>query len=121
MACVVLCPPAPVSAWGCKGHETIALLARKHLGAPARRMVDNLLDAYTVDSRLKRFCHPSDHDRMIDGSTWADDVRKDEGSPFYRTGDWHFIDIPRSASGGDLRHFCPRRHGCLISALKKQI
>jgi len=33
----VIAPPA--KAWGCKGHETVALIAEKHLTPEARQLV----------------------------------------------------------------------------------
>jgi hypothetical protein len=33
----------PVGAWGCKGHQTVALVAEKHLTPEARALVDKLL------------------------------------------------------------------------------
>src|SRR5437870_3870385 len=83
---------------GCGGHEAIALVAEKHLSPHARRMVNDLLGQYVVSSHVERFCHAAGLDVMADLSTWADDVRKDKRSPYYGTGHWHFIDIPRPAS-----------------------
>lgn len=116
-----LAGPRMAWSWGCEGHETIALIAEKHLTPPARRMVRALLDPSPIDPRLPRFCHPSEHDLLADVSTWADDVRRDERSPFFGTGQWHFIDIPRAASGGDIGRFCPARAGCIITALEQEL
>jgi len=34
----------PAKAWGCKGHQTVAWIAEKHLTAEARQLVEKLLD-----------------------------------------------------------------------------
>jgi hypothetical protein len=41
--------PAPALAWGCKGHQTVALIAEKHLTPEARWFVDKLLSENPVD------------------------------------------------------------------------
>jgi len=112
---------APAWPWGCEGHETIALIAQKHLTAHARSTVDRLLEQYAVDPQLRHSCRPSGLGVMAERSTWADDVRKNDRSPYSGTGHWHFIDIPRRAVRGDLSKFCPRRAGCIIGALTDQL
>lgn len=121
LAVVLSLGTGPAWSWGCEGHETIALIAQKHLTPHARRMVTELLDASPIDSHLERACHPHGLPTIADVSTWADDVRHDDTSPFYGTGHWHFIDIPRGSTGGDLRRFCSHGAGCVISAINEQL
>jgi hypothetical protein len=107
---------APVSrAWGCKGHQTVALIAEKHLTPEAKEIVFSLLAANPVDPQVKRYCGTAVSDPMGDASTWADDVRGDR-----KNGPWHYIDIPRGAPKGPLESFCGKQ-GCLASALAEQI
>jgi len=113
--------PLPARGWGCEAHETIALLTEKYLTAHARQMVHDLLAASPVNPRTPRSCHPNKPTELVDASTWADDVRRGNTSPYRDTGPWHFIDIPRGVSSGDLRRFCPARAGCLLKALDEQI
>ena len=118
---LIVCAPRPARPWGCEGHETIALLAEKHLTSQARKMVHDLLEAAPIDPRTQRFCHPATRSVMGEASTWADDVRRDDTSPFQGTGPWHFINIPRGASQSDLRRFCPSRTGCVLTAINEQL
>ncbi|MFI5396179.1 MAG: S1/P1 nuclease [Candidatus Binatia bacterium] len=118
---LLVCVPTPVHPWGCEGHETIALLAETHLTSHARKMVHDLLEGSPADPRMQRFCHPTARSVMAEASTWADDVRADDASPFHGTGQWHFINIPRGASPGDLRRFCPARTGCVLTAINHQL
>jgi nuclease S1 len=117
---VVLGVGRPAWPWGCEGHEIVARIAEKHLTAHARRMVNDLLVPSPIDPQLQRFCHPAGLDPMADASTWADDVRGDVTSPFYGTGQWHFIDVPLTASQREVNRFCPPK-GCVLSAINDQL
>jgi hypothetical protein len=64
-------------AWGCKGHQTVALIAEKHLTPEARQMVQKLLGDDPIDPRLRRWCGNATTDLLVDASTWADDVRNE--------------------------------------------
>jgi hypothetical protein len=107
------------SAWGCKGHETVALIAEKHLSPEAKEFVLSLLKNNPVDPQLKRYCGSAVNDPMGDASTWADDVR-----PERRNGPWHYIDIPRGVTresvDGKLAPYCGKE-GCVNEALATQI
>ena len=113
--------PAPAWSWGCEGHETIALVASRQLTPHARKMVSELLHPSPIDSHLERACHPSGGNALSDVSTWADDIRHDPTSPLTRTRTWHFIDIPRAATRGDVDRFCPRAAGCIVTAIDTQL
>ena len=103
------------NAWGCKGHQTVALIAEKHLTPEARELVFKLLSENPVDPQLKRYCGSAVSDAMGDASTWADDVRGDR-----KNGPWHYIDIPRGAPRGPLEGFCGKE-GCVVSAIAEQV
>jgi hypothetical protein len=103
------------NAWGCKGHQTVALIAEKHLTPEARELVLKLLSENPVDPQLKRYCGSAVSDVMGDASTWADDVRGER-----KNGPWHYIDIPRSAPRGSLEGFCGKE-GCVVSAIAEQV
>jgi hypothetical protein len=118
---LIVCVPMPAGGWGCEGHETIALIAEKHLTAHARRMVQDLLNGSPIDPRTERLCHPTTRDAMANASTWADDVRGDTSSRYYGTGQWHFVDIPRGVSQVDPKRFCPSRKGCVLTAITEQL
>jgi hypothetical protein len=107
---------APQSqAWGCKGHQTVAFLAERHMTAEALQLAHDLLSANPIDPSLKRWCGNSLTDLMADASSWPDDIRGQA-----HNGSWHYIDIPRGAARGPLDAYCGPQ-GCIISALHKQI
>ena len=102
-------------AWGCKGHQTVALVARKHLTPEARQVVEKLLTENPMDLKLKRYCGNSTPDVMVDGSTWPDDVRNER-----HNGPWHYIDIPRGKHKGSLEKYCGA-DGCVTRAIEEQL
>jgi len=104
----------PVRAWGCKGHQTVALIAEKHLTPEARALVDKLLSENPIDPALKRYCGVYAGDLLADGSTWPDDVRNQ-----LKNGAWHYIDIPRGAVRAPLEAFCGA-DGCITKAIAEQ-
>jgi len=104
-------------AWGCEGHQIVALIAEKHLNAHAAKMSQQILDASPIDAALARYCKQTGLDPFVDSSTWADDERSVKPG----TGPWHFIDIPRGAPKGDLAQYCPPATGCVVVALAAQV
>jgi hypothetical protein len=103
--------------WGCKGHQTVALIAEAHLNPHARAMVMQILAASPISADLPRFCGESGLDAFADSSTWADDERSVRPD----TGGWHFLDIPRGASKADIAQYCPASTGCVTSAIADQL
>jgi hypothetical protein len=102
-------------AWGCKGHQTVALIAEKQLAPEARTFVDKLLSENPVDPQLKRYCGNPTRDLMADASTWPDDIR---GT--LKNGPWHYIDIPRGAARAPLAQFCGSG-SCITEAIADQL
>jgi hypothetical protein len=98
-------------AWGCKGHQTIALIAEKHLTPEARELVEKLLSENPIDPQLKRYCGIFAGDLLADGSTWPDDARRQ-----LKNGPWHYIDIPRGAPRKPLEEYCGEE-GCVTRAI----
>jgi S1/P1 Nuclease len=109
---------APESrAWGCRGHESIAALAEKHLTPEAKQALLALLTANPIDPQLKRFCGNTGLDAFVDAATWADDERNIEPT----TAPWHFIDVPLSVTASaQVKSFC-RSGGCVIQAIPEQL
>jgi len=105
----------PAHAWGCKGHQTIALIAEKQLTPQARQSIEKLLTDNPVDPKLPRYCGNSTRDLMADGSTWPDDVRGEQ-----KNGPWHYIDIPRDASRATLSQF-RGADSCITQAITDQL
>lgn len=112
-ACTLYCPAA--FAWGCDGHQVVALIAEQNLNAHARTMVNQLLTSNPIDPSLSRFCQPVATDPMVDASSWADDYRKLHSD----TGAWHFINIPRGTPKG--AYTCDPKASCITLALADQI
>jgi len=109
---IVTAPPA--NAWGCKGHQTVALIAEKHLTPEARQLVQKLLGDNPMDPKLRRWCGNATTDLMVDASTWPDDVRNER-----KNGPWHYIDIPRGKHKGELDGYCGPE-GCVTRAIEEQ-
>ena len=112
------------SAWGCEGHQIVALIARAHLTPEASAAVDQLLQQSPIDPALNRFCKDRPAEPMADAATWADDTKSAE-----KTGVWHYVDIPLTVSspGGSLAAWCPAispsvggkdRPGCVTNAIE---
>ena len=104
----------PALAWGCKGHQTVALIAERHLTAEAHQLVEKLLEENPVDPQIKRYCGSAIRDLLADGSTWPDDARNER-----KTGPWHYIDIPRGAPRRPLEEYCGAQ-GCVTKAIAEQ-
>ena len=102
-------------AWGCKGHQTVALIAEKQLTPEAKQMVQALLTGNPIDPALKRYCGDAVRDAMGDASTWADDIRNQA-----KNGTWHYIDIPRGAKRAPFSAFCGK-DGCVTKAIQDEL
>ena len=117
LATIFLLAPSSAWAWGCKGHQLVALIAEKHLTPHASSMTDKILREGPIDPGLNRFCQDAPADAMADASTWADDYR----TTHPETGPWHFVDIPRGASHYDLKKWCAAQKGCITRAIRDQL
>jgi len=105
-------------AWGCKGHQTVAMLAEKHLTPPAKQMLLALLQDNPIDTHIRRFCGTAGLDDFADASTWADDFRSaPEGKP---TAPWHFLDISLGATRSQVPAACGP-DGCVTQAILDQL
>jgi hypothetical protein len=111
---LLLCTAPSALAWGCKGHQTIALIAEKNLTPEARQFLDKLLTDNPPDPQLKRYCG-STRDLLADASTWPDDVRGD-----LKNGPWHYINIPRGTPRGPIDPYCGNQ-GCVTKAIAEQL
>lgn len=116
-ALILIFSPARAWPWGCEGHQTVALIAEKHMSAHALEMANRLLQSQPIDPTLARYCQGAGLDLMADSATWADDIRKirPEASA------WHYIDIPRDATPGAVTESCPAATGCVTSAIEQQV
>jgi S1/P1 Nuclease len=113
LALLTLTAPS-ADAWGCRGHQTVALISEKHLTSDAKQMIQKLLGENSIDLKLKRWCGNATTDLLVDASTWPDDVRNER-----KNGPWHYIDIPRGKPNGRLDGYCGP-DGCVTRAIEEQ-
>jgi hypothetical protein len=109
--------PAPVLAWGCEGHQVIALLAEKHLTPHALAMANQVLAADPIAPNLSRYCKEGGIDAIADASTWADDVR----SLRPHTSPWHYVDIHLGTTRREVEKFCDPKEGCVTRAITDEL
>jgi hypothetical protein len=104
-------------AWGCDGHQAVAMLAQRLLSPAAINAINATLKASPVDPAIKPYCTPLPQDPMADAATWADDYRVLNPD----TGGWHFIDFPLilGSHPGDYKKYCPMGN-CVIDAIVEQ-
>jgi hypothetical protein len=113
----ILTLPSPVRAWGCRGHQIVALLAEKHLTPHALAMVNEILRASPIDPNLSRYCKDGGTDAMADASTWPDDIRplRPETAP------WHYIDIPLGTTRREVAKYCDAQEHCVTWAISDEL
>jgi hypothetical protein len=109
--------PAPAHAWGCEGHQVIALLAEKHLNPRALAMVKKILAEGPIDPALSRYCKEGGADPLADASTWPDDIRGQRPE----TAPWHYVDIPLGTKRREVEKFCDPKEGCVTLAIRDQL
>jgi len=106
-------------AWGCRGHEAIGLIAKKHLTPAAKALADKFL---AIDpGRTKApfgVCSTAGLDPYASGATWADAVRNRDG---VADGGWHFVDIPRGGDRSTISPLCAQSPSCVIDAINHQM
>ena len=101
--------PAQLSAWGPKGHAIVADIAASRLTPVTKQNLRLLLG----------------DDSLASIASWADLVRKDRDESY----DWHFVDIPKDASGFSEERDCFRpqdkhkdamtdRHNCVVDRIE---
>jgi hypothetical protein len=113
----VVSHPAPARAWGCEGHQVVALLAEKHLTPHALAMAKKILAEGPIDPSLSRYCKEGGTDPLADASTWPDDIRalRPETAP------WHYVDIPLGTVRRDVEKFCDPKESCVTRAITDQM
>jgi len=105
-------------AWTCKGHQTVALIAEKHLTPETMQLVEQLLKENPVDPELRRVCGYALSDPFVDSASWPDDVRNQ-----LKNGPWHYIDIPRGTvhdKSHSLDEYCGPK-SCITRAIADQL
>lgn len=102
-------------AWGCEGHEIVALIAMKHLQPQVAEQLNAILAASPVSATLRRYCRSSGLPAIAEVASWADDIRSEQPE----TGPYHFIDIPLTAARDkyDINQVCQQT--CIIDVIGK--
>jgi S1/P1 Nuclease len=113
----VLSVPTPAHAWGCEGHQVVALLAEMHLTPRALAMAKQILADGPIDPNLSRFCKQGGDDPLADASTWPDDIRGQRPE----TAPWHYIDVPLGTTRREVEKFCDPKEGCVTQAILDQL
>jgi hypothetical protein len=93
--------PSAAWAWGSEGHRVVALIAAGRLTPAARVALSGLLGG---DVRR----------RMVEESTWADEIRPDRRE----IGPWHYVNIEISTHGYDPESNC-RGGDCIVAQVDK--
>jgi hypothetical protein len=116
-AAIFLIAPSSAWAWGCEGHQVVALIAERNLTPHALAMIKQILHDGPIDPSLSRYCKEGGTDPMADASTWPDDIRtlRPETAP------WHYVDIPRGTSRREIAKFCPLPESCVTQAITDQL
>lgn len=109
--------PTSARAWGCEGHQAIALLAEKHLTPHAFAMATKILAEVPIDPALSRYCKEGGIDALADASTWPDDMRglRPETAP------WHYVDILLGTARRNVEKFCDPKEGCVTRAITEEL
>lgn len=101
--------PTQLSAWGTKGHAIVADIAASRLTPVTRKNLQLLLG----------------NDSLASIASWADLVRKERDESY----NWHFVDIPKDASGFSQERDCFRpqdkhkdattdHHNCVVDRIE---
>lgn len=101
--------PTQLLAWGPKGHAIVADIAASRLTPITKQNLQLLLGA----------------DSLASIASWADSVRKERDESY----DWHFVDIPKDASGFSEERDCFRpqdkhkdaltdHHNCVVDRIE---
>ena len=104
-------------AWGCDGHQAVAMIAERLLSPGTIAALKAVLAASPIDPAIKPYCPPLPLDPIADAATWADDNRALDPT----TGGWHFIDFPLTVGGktSDYKKYCPMGN-CVVDAIVAQ-
>jgi hypothetical protein len=108
---------ADALAWGCIGHQTVAIIAERTAKPSALATAKAVLAAGPIDPALKRGCEPVSSDPLADASTWADDERAVQPA----TAPWHFVNLPRTlvSRSANPAPYCGGGR-CIVDAITTQ-
>lgn len=99
---------APLSsafAWGGDGHRVICRVAWDQLTTTSRLKVEELIEVH-------------DSNAFAETCLYADQYR-DNGHR--DTASWHFVNVPKGATGVDISRDCPASKSCVIVQIERDI
>jgi len=103
-------------AWGCEGHQAIAIMAENMMPSGVAQRINELLAAHPGPKLPRTYCDVSGLSPLAQAATWADDFRDVDRS----TGQLHFIDIPIALrQPPDLAAYC--KEGCVVDAIRTNL
>lgn len=112
-ACVFL-SPALSWAWGCTGHEVVALIALDQMDATTHAKLDRAL-ALVPKNYPGRYCSDAALPALAYFATWADDYRTNHKE----TAEWHYWNIPLEKPNAQFTEYCDQ--GCVVQAIRDQV
>ena len=101
-------------AWGCTGHEVVALIALDQMNDAWRTRIDRVLAQMPKDYP-GRYCSDTDLPRLAYFATWADDYR----ATHPQTAAWHYWNIPLEKTTATAMEYCEA--GCVVRAIESQL
>lgn len=111
---IALLSPRRSWAWGCTGHEVVALVALDRLPPQTRAALEHVL-ANEARSYPGRYCSDIDLPAAAHFASWADDYR----SQHKETAEWHYWDIPLEKTSAEPGDYCD--NGCVVRAIYDQL
>lgn len=112
---VFLLTCAPAWAWGCRGHQIVALIAAAHLQPAVGVRVRQIL-TIPVSPEARHPCRgAASLPPLARVAGWADAVRTRATEPF------HFVDLPLDARRGHMNYAAICQTDCLSAALQRYL
>ncbi len=112
---VFLLTGAPAWAWGCRGHQIVALIAAAHLQPAVAARVRQIL-AIPASPEARRPCRGSvSLPPLARVAGWADAVRTASTDPF------HFVNLPLDARRGHVDYAAICQSDCISAVLNRYL
>lgn len=105
--------PQRARAWGCTGHEVVALIALDQMDRDTRAKLERAL-AKVEKNYPERYCSDIDLPSIAYFATWADDYRHSHPE----TATWHYWNLPLERTAGNGSEYC--ESDCVLQAITEQ-
>lgn len=97
LVCFVLLSSVSLSAWGPKGHDTVAYIAEQHLSKRAKRNIEAVLGGHS----------------MVYVANWMDNASHTDEYAYTKT--WHYVNVDRVE--GSYLHSEKEKKGDVVTAI----